>query len=952
MKQNIFPKHRRSEWCLVFGFVLLIVAFIHANAWALTVNVVDQNGTAVAGFKWLLEEDNTHPPEPGVHKPVSADVNENTLSVGIHRSHARVFASGESAGSSAIINTIDLPGGSVPLPDGRYFVSVLPYPQNPQTDGRTFDVGGAPIDTTTQSEVTVHVRTNPIETTRMSIKVFHDIAPLNNAPDVGENGLAGFTVTLTDQGGDIVVNAFGHKLGTTYLQNPDGSFIMTCDDTGFNQGSGEGPCIDQVGVGDFITDADGEVLIEYVPANKYGIQVEPPAGQGWLQTTTIEGTKTIDAWVRPNEPPFLVEFGPPRWHAFYGFVQALDELDTLPPGPKTTIKGQVNKGHLSRPPQIAISNGPVPEGEAVGERCVVGLNSLGNAGLPDTVWIGMCEDGTGNYKIPNVPPGTYQLVIFDISLLHIINFNTVITGDTGGVIDLGSLPTPMWFGQQEHHVYLDADKDARRDPDEVGIPEQNINLRFRDGTIYQAFPTDGTGFVPFQGIFPFFHWQVAEVDFARFEATGVRVVVDEGGPVSDNQWGEGKRNPQIQANGRPFRREVGPVLTEAYQQFAGQNTRFEWGKAPYDNDVNVEPLNDFPGPGDTDVDEDGRYDNNGGISGVVFYATTRAEDDPRFAAGEEWEPGVPRVQVNLYRDVICNSNGGPAVYPICPEATPGEIGDDIPDDRINGGGNPVTAGVLTQPDVDNYPLNWAPANCETGGQTCSQGPEDIDHNSNGNFNIGDAIRVTWTDSWDDNLPEGCVGDVDPLIIHGEPVPVEQCGEGLRTWNQVRPGVFDGGYAFGPRDRLLVPGTYIVQAVTPPGYELLKEEDRNVDFGPTPVPAILPAKCVGDDHVVPPLFSFLTDDNGNPLPGVDPNSPDNEAPFAGDTRPLCDRKKMDLGSGQNSAADFFVFTQVPKATRAVGLITDDLANELAPGKPTFTEKFSPPWMPIAVFDYTG
>jgi large repetitive protein len=952
MKHAIFPRHRLLESCLVFGFALLIGAFIHTNAWAFTVNVVDQDGIPVTGFKWLLEGDNTHPPEPGVHKPVAADVNDNTLAIGIHRSHAPVMSSGESALSSATIDTIDVPGGTVALPVGRYFVSVLPYPQS---GGQSFDVGGAPIDTASQSDVTVYVRTNPIETAQISIKVFHDIAPLNNGPDVGEDGLAGFTVTIGDQGGDIVQDAFGNTLGTTYVQGgctiflPGGSDYCDEDEDG-------SPDIDVVGIGGFITDANGEVFVKNLHPNKYGVEVKPPAGDtGWMQTSTIEGTKVVDAWVRPNEPPFITvgfQIGPPTWHTQFGFVKEMDILSTLPGTPVGTINGQVRKGHLSRPPQIAFFDGPPPEGEAVGERCVVGLNVLGNVGLPDTVWIGKCEDGTGNFSIPGVPAGTYQIVVFDISQLHIISFSTVIVPETGGVIELGNLPTPMWFGQHEHFVYLDADKDARYDEDEVGIPDQNINLRFRDGTIYQAFPTDGTGFVPFQGIFPWFHWQVAEVGFADLEATGVRVVVDDGGPVTHDEWGEGKRTPQIQANGySPARRETGPVLTQGFQIFAGSNTRFEWGKVPYDNDVNVPPLNDFPGPGDTDVDGDNRYDNNGGISGMVLYATTRAEDDPRFAAGEEWEPGVPRVQANLYRDVICNSNGGPAVVPVCPEATAGEIGDDIPDDRVTSAGI-ITPGVFTEPDIDNYPLNWAPDHCLTGGQSCLPGPEDIDRNNNGNFTMGDAIRVTWTDSWDDNLPEGCLGVADPLLIHGTPVPLEQCGEGLRTYNQARPAVFDGGYAFGPRDKLLVPGTYIVQAVTPPGYELLKEEDRNVDFGLTPVPAILPPKCVGDDYLVPPLFSFLTDATGNPLPGVDPGDPDNAAPYAGTVRPLCDRKKVDLGTGQNTAADFFVFTQVPKAARAVGLITDDLANELAPGKPSFTEKFAPSWISIAVFDYTG
>ncbi len=41
---------------------------------------------------------------------------------------------------------------------------------------------------------------------------------------------------------------------------------------------------------------------------------------------------------------------------------------------------------------------------------------------------------------------------------------------------------------------------------------------------------------------------------------------------------------------------------------------------------------------------------NGGIAGIVEYGITRAEDDPKNAFAENWEPGIPRVQVNLYLD--------------------------------------------------------------------------------------------------------------------------------------------------------------------------------------------------------------------------------------------------------------------------------------------------------------
>ena len=46
-------------------------------------------------------------------------------------------------------------------------------------------------------------------------------------------------------------------------------------------------------------------------------------------------------------------------------------------------------------------------------------------------------------------------------------------------------------------------------------------------------------------------------------------------------------------------------------------------------------------------------------------------------------------------------------------------------------------------DVDNYPFNDS---------TSFPGIEDVDHNGNGVFDIGDAIEVAHTDSWDDSLP--------------------------------------------------------------------------------------------------------------------------------------------------------------------------------------------------------
>jgi hypothetical protein len=196
------------------------------------------------------------------------------------------------------------------------------------------------------------------------------------------------------------------------------------------------------------------------------------------------------------------------------------------------------------------------------------------------------------------------------------------------------VPVFQWFHRQEHFVYNDLDADGFYDPadGETPILEQAVLIRWRDGTIYQENVSDPEGLYAFDQVFPFFSWLVNEVDFARFEATSLTVVVDNGGavpfthtvdgigPEGDVTFG-GMTNPQDQTNlsdpacSGPdcfetvdYRVELGPVLTAGFQGFIGQTTGYQWGKRHY---------------------ADG---NNGGVSGIVFYAITRAEDDPEMAA--------------------------------------------------------------------------------------------------------------------------------------------------------------------------------------------------------------------------------------------------------------------------------------------------------------------------------
>jgi hypothetical protein len=487
-------------------------------------------------------------------------------------------------------------------------------------------------------------------------------------------------------------------------------------------------------------------------------------------------------------------------------------------------------------------------------------------------------------------------------------------------------------------VFYDADGDGRQgDPSvEPGISDQAVNLRFRDGSIYQANGTGADGSYSFGEVFPFFKWLVPEVDFARLKATGMTTAIDYGGEITSDVWpANGNKALQPQAadpelnvhNTSDYRTEVGPVLTTAMHLFLNQTNLIDWGKVNY-------PAGE-----------------NGGISGVIFYDTTRAEDDPKYNGGEPWQPGIPRVQVNLYqRSAEVNA------APLDDFPGPGDVDtngngifDRIADQDGFFNGDP-DKGTFTPSDVDNYPFGWS-----EGG---TMGPEDVDNPNNGPagiFRTGDAIEITWSDSWDDNKPSGCVQDLP--FIRGSYIP--ECADAYGTWNQVRPGVFDGGYAFGPEIDCpdgtcadwvnpsagdptvgyLKPGDYVVEAVPPPNYNIVRSQDKNVDFGEIfiPSPLALPPECVGDPYVVPAELSLF--------PGVPAN-------LAGQSLNNCDQKQINLSNGQNAAGDFFMFTEVPKAARVVGFANNDRGAEFNQASPIYGEKLGVPWIPVAFRDWTG
>jgi hypothetical protein len=91
---------------------------------------------------------------------------------------------------------------------------------------------------------------------------------------------------------------------------------------------------------------DGVAHVKYLFPGKYTIEVIPP-NASWHQTSTIEGTKGIDAWVKANEPTFFQEFGPAGHHVDIGFVRNIKDTTVLKG--TATVTGRIVNQHMSRP---------------------------------------------------------------------------------------------------------------------------------------------------------------------------------------------------------------------------------------------------------------------------------------------------------------------------------------------------------------------------------------------------------------------------------------------------------------------------------------------------------------------------------------------------------------------------------------------------------------------------
>jgi hypothetical protein len=947
----------------------------------------------------------------------------------------------QQAAAGATQKTAVDPSQVVLDPTKHYYISVIPGDAaNPFITGNVSDnciagstsanaatcghtMGGSPI-APGQQAVTVLVDAAPFPTTKISVVVFEDDNPLNGEQDAGggvdilapnEPGLGGFEIRLMDDAGgtgdptgQITYDMFNMPISNSLAgmidpvtkqdacpiskQATDGT--LTAGTAGVNTQAGITgvvvTCPYYESDGKTASPLAGQAIIANLYPGRYAVVANPGAdriarGEEWVQTNTLDGQKGHDAFSKIGGASYFQEYGPSGYHDVIGFANAKIINSRLKPlcanQPCTsTVKGQVTTVRLSRTPDERLYSSGSYDSFAF-TQCYVSIGDTDGADFAFT----KC-DAEGKFMFTNIPAGSWRVAFFDQwndLLLDGLSVPVAVAG--GQTADMGQVPIQQWQPNLYTRTFFDLNGDGVSEPNEPGLALVPIDVHFRDGSFSNRNNSDLNGYAAYNEVFPLFNWYVVAADTTRYKQTGVHVVYDSGGPADGTPGGGGSTIGQFLANtneqvplpqnlrfpgsvycktadctgysiqngpgsstpatvGQTSTGRIDPpwVILEGWQEFPGQNMFVEFGKKPY-------------APGET-----------GGIRGDIVYASTRPFDDPQQLVQNTWEPEVPGVTINLYKE----------------------------------GTGPDGSQTLTLMDSTK----------STGWDDWAQG-----FRSDGVPNMNCPGQTT-TDPFYFTL----ANTPQYLDLYNNPTnPTSlpnnsqfKCYDGMHNWNQMQPAPFDGFYEFPSvtsRDPvtgkptgtncsgcvkntftdtkdwyygldMLPPGKYVTEVVVPPGYELVKEEDKNILIGDNYIaPQTQQFGSFGSVFILPDQASIASEYNANnaqnptnnlgsnndvivwPCVGEMRTVPDyislfplsgEVAPFAGATRPLCDRKEVTLNAEMSAEVKFYIFSSTHTAAHFSGIITDDFSSEFDPFAPAFGEKFSPPNLPVALRDFNG
>jgi len=942
-------------------------------------------------------------------------------------------------------------------PNKRYYISILPGDgSNPilagatpgvptvGTDGVGHTMGGAEI-AAGKKTVDVFLEPTPLIPAKLAIFVFEDDNPLNGEPDTGggvdvlapnEAGLGEFAITLFDQGGGLG-DATGQITYDEFNMPVSNSLAGTIDpSTGFDACPiSKNPdrlvgtiitCPKYESDGVTLSPLAGHAVVDNLYAGLYEVVASPDAqriarGEEWLQTNTLDGTKPIEAFIKPGEPNYFQEFGPGGYHVYVGFANA-DIINKRKASVcatqdcTATLNGQVTGLHMSRTPDERVySTGNYDTYSYT--QCYASL------GAPDAADFAFAKcDGDGKFTFKNVPAGNLKVTVFDqwndilvdgLSTPVVVNSTNV---DSSTNTHCSGTPlvcnyeiaVTQWRTNLYGRVFLDQNGDGVSQADEPGLPLVSYNVKMRDGSYFGFNATDLNGYASFNETFPILNWLVVDIDSTRYKMEGIHVVYDAGGGVDGSSsgigtssigaglantvesptahvpadlrfpgsrycadadcTGTGSFDPTSGNPGSTGRVDPGWVGTEGWQGLLGQNSFVEYAMKPF-------------APGE-----------NGGIKGIVNYASTRPFDDPALLLQMSWAPNVPNVTVNLYQKTT-DAFGNEKLNLV--DTTKTTSWDDFAQGfRKDASGNLIS---VTDPSTGNsgYVPNMNCPGQETTSPfwfTLQGSTEDL----NPTVPMAYDGRYKCFDGWamlNQVQPAPINGQYHfPSVVYRDPTSGVPTGTGtaVNAAGGSVPGTNCTICVNNPDDGtpMLPTGDYVVEVVVPPGYELVKEEDKNILLGDAYVaPVTQQLAGLGNIFIMPdqaqmnetynPYNSLdrTTNQGAQPRHEGDTGSvesfwpcvgkkrivPDfnslypgaqQAAPFAGATRALCDRKEVVLSDQMTALTKFYIFTSTHVASHFTGTITNDFASEFDPFSPQFGEKFAVPNTPVAIKDFTG
>jgi hypothetical protein len=1018
------------------ALVTATVTFNGGSGLAVTVRDA-KGGPNITDYRWIIEEDRSIYIDPNISTGGSTQV--RNVAVNFHTSHMPVVAqgcvgtisceSGQTLLGTPVVcdvgNGACRPGtqktevdpGQVALdPAKRYYISILPgdgWITDDAAGGHT--MGGAQI-AAGQPAVDVFLQRTPLEPAKISVFVFQDDQPLNGETDTGggvdvlapnEAGLGSFNLVLMDKTGHFGDTA-GQITYDMFNMPVSNALAGTIDPaTGFNACPISRNNDGLVGViptcpryearadgtaTTVLSPLAGHAIIDRLYAGLYEVVASPGAdriarGEEWLQTNTLDGTKGIEAFIKPGEPAYFQEFGPGGYHVTFGFASPRiindRKADVCANQACTaTIYGKVTGLRMSRTPdQRVYSSGSYDMYSFA--QCYVSL------GAPDSIDFAFAKcNPDGTFTFSNVPRGNLRVTVFDQwNDLLVDGLSTPIKVDADSIGTAQQpleIPVTQWRTNLYGRIFLDQNGDGVSQAEEPGLPLVPFNVRYRDGSYFGFNNTDMDGYAGFNEIFPLLNWLVADIDSARYKITGIHTVYDAGGPVDGTTGGgtstiaAGLANTmesptaQLPANlrfpgsrycasadcpagdaagGSTARVDPGWVTSEAWQGLLGSNNFVEFAMKPF-----------IPGE-------------NGGIKGHVLYAPTRPFDDPALLVQLQWSPGVPHVKVNLYQEGI-GPDGSPSLKLV--DSTQSASWDDW---------------------AQGFRSDGIPSmNCP-GQETTSPFYYTLENSTNAlnpTTPLPNNSQFKCYDGWSmfsqmQPAPYDGVYKF-PSIVGRNPVngAPEGTGTAVNPAGGSQPGTNCTICVANPDDStpMLPPGKYVVEIIVPEGYELVKEEDKNILMGDVYIaPVSQQFAGLGNIFIMPDQAAMnayynpnnpiqpLTNNGAKPRAEGDTGSvevfwpcigekrivPDlnslfpgagQAAPFAGATRPLCDRKEVTLEDQMTVLAKFYVFSSTHVASHFTGIITNDFASEFDPFSPQFGEKFAVPNTPVAVRDFAG